>query len=77
MGLVHLILQKQQVEYQDLLIVSSKTLMFFCIFYERKDHIVLADIDGNDEFAIMTQNMNYQVQKIEKLLKMIKCSKEK
>ena len=41
---------------------------FFAYSMREKDHIVLADIDGNDEFAIMTQNMNYQVQKIEKII---------
>ena len=41
---------------------------FFAYSMREKDHIILTEIDGNDEFAIMTQNMNYQVQKIERVI---------
>ncbi len=41
---------------------------FFAYSMREKEHIVLNNIDGNDEFAIMTQNMNYQVEKIERVI---------
>jgi methyl-accepting chemotaxis protein len=41
---------------------------FFAYSMREKDSISLNEIDGNDEFAIMTKNMNEQVLKIEKII---------
>ena len=41
---------------------------FFTYSMREKDTIVLNEISGNDEFALMTQNMNYQISKIEKII---------
>ncbi len=41
---------------------------FFAYSMKEKDFISLNEIDGNDEFAIMTKNMNEQVLRIEKII---------
>ena len=41
---------------------------FFLYSMREKDSILLNQIDGKDEFAMMTKNMNLQVQKIEKII---------
>jgi methyl-accepting chemotaxis protein len=41
---------------------------FFAYSMREKDSISLNEIDGNDEFAIMTKNMNEEVSKIEKII---------
>ncbi|MDZ7819104.1 MAG: methyl-accepting chemotaxis protein [Aliarcobacter sp.] len=41
---------------------------FFAYSMREKDSISLINIDGKDEFAIMTQNMNSQVSRIEKII---------
>ena len=41
---------------------------FFAYSMREKNSISLNEIDGNDEFAIMTKNMNIQVLKIEKII---------
>ena len=41
---------------------------FFAYSMREKSSITLNEIDGNDEFAIMTKNMNIQVEKIEKII---------
>ena len=41
---------------------------FFSYSMREKDSIVLNEINGNDEFAIMTKNMNIQISKIEKII---------
>jgi methyl-accepting chemotaxis protein len=41
---------------------------FFAYSMKEKDFISLNEIDGNDEFGIMTKNMNEQVLRIEKII---------
>jgi methyl-accepting chemotaxis protein len=41
---------------------------FFLYSMREKDSIILNEISGKDEFAVMTQNMNIQVLKIEKII---------
>ena len=41
---------------------------FFSYSMREKDSIILNEINGNDEFAIMTKNMNIQISKIEKII---------
>ena len=41
---------------------------FFSYSMREKDSIVLNEINGNDEFVIMTKNMNIQISKIEKII---------
>ncbi|QKF78455.1 methyl-accepting chemotaxis protein [Arcobacter defluvii] len=41
---------------------------FFSYSMREKDEIVLNEIKGKDEFALMTQNMNIQIEKIEKII---------
>ena len=41
---------------------------FFLYSMREKDSIELKQINGKDEFALMTQNMNRQVEKIEKII---------
>jgi len=41
---------------------------FFSYVLKEKSHINLKEINGKDEFALMTKNMNIQVNKIEKII---------
>jgi methyl-accepting chemotaxis protein len=41
---------------------------FFAYSMREKDSIILNEINGNDEFSIMTKNMNHQISKIEKII---------
>jgi len=41
---------------------------FFSYALKQKEHVNLEILDGKDEFAIMTKNMNIQVEKIEKII---------
>jgi methyl-accepting chemotaxis protein len=41
---------------------------FFDYSMREKDYIQLNEINGNDEFSIMTKNMNLQISKIEKII---------
>ena len=41
---------------------------FFAYSMKEKNSVVLNEIRGNDEFAIMTKNMNFQISKIEKII---------
>ena len=42
---------------------------FLAYSMKEKDNVLLHDIDGNDEFAIMTREMNIQIKKIEDIQK--------
>ncbi len=47
---------------------ESNLNQFFSYSMEEKDEIQLNKLEGKDEFALMTNNMNIQVEKIERIM---------